>query len=79
MTNDPVTVSSLNDIEFVLSTIIDRLNGLYAAKYADPSDTERKAERQQIWDRIDHLYNYVEIVSTDVARTRFLTTITELP
>ncbi len=74
MHDDPVSVSSLNDIDNVLDAIIQRLYGLYDAKYDDPSEDERN----EVWERVDQLYDYVVLVSDDVARTRFLQTIQEL-
>jgi hypothetical protein len=74
MHDDPLSVSSLTDIDNVLDAIIQRLYGLYDAKYEDPSEDERN----EVWERVDQLYDYVVLVADDVARTRFLQTIQEL-
>jgi hypothetical protein len=74
MHDDPLSVSSLTDIDNVLDAIIQRLYGLYDAKYDDPSEDERN----EVWERVDQLYDYVVLVADDVARTRFLQTIQEL-
>ena len=74
MHDDPLSVSCLTDIDNVLDAIIQRLYGLYDAKYDDPSEDERN----EVWERVDQLYDYVVLVADDVARTRFLQTLQEL-